>query len=49
MVKGDYTYYFEFVGWYIDTDLKYEVRPEDTFQYDVKLYPGYKINKVRNR
>ena len=49
MVKGDYTYYFEFVGWYLDTDLKYEVRPEDTFQYDVKLYPGYKINKVRNR
>ena len=49
MVKGDYTYYFEFVGWYLDTELKYEVRPEDTFQYDVKLYPGYKINKVRNR
>ena len=49
MVKGDYTYFFEFVGWYLDTDLKYEVRPEDTFQYDVKLYPGYKINKVRNR
>ena len=50
MVKGDYTYYFEFVGWYIDTDLKYEVRAnEDTFGYDIKLYPGYKINKVRNR
>ena len=50
MVKGDYTYYFEFVGWYLDTDLKYEVRAnEDTFGYDIKLYPGYKINKVRNR
>ena len=50
MVNGGYTYYFEFVGWYIDTDLKYEVRAnEDTFGYDIKLYPGYKINKVRSK
>ena len=50
MVKGGYTYYFEFVGWYIDTELKYEVRAnEDTFGYDIKLYPGYKINKVRSK
>ena len=50
MEKGGYTYYFEFVGWYIDTDLKYEVRAnEDTFGYDIKLYPGYKINKVRSK
>ena len=50
MEKEGYTYYFEFVGWYIDTELKYEVRAnEDTFGYDIKLYPGYKINKVRSK
>jgi hypothetical protein len=44
--NSDYCYY-EFDAWCVDEALLYEVRPEDSFRFDIRLYPRYKvINKV---
>lgn len=41
-----YIYYFEFAGWFVDTELKYRVKPDEKYDYDVAFYPGYYITKV---
>lgn len=41
--RRDYTYEFE--GWYIDTELKFKIDPEEKIKYDLILYPGYKVTK----
>jgi hypothetical protein len=44
--KGE-QYYFEFVGWFIDADFKYIVRPDDKFDYDMQLYPAFYITRTK--
>lgn len=36
-------YTYEFEGWYIDVELKYQVREDEKVRYDLILYPGYSV------
>lgn len=47
----NYNYYLIFEGWYVDEDLQYKAELEDDqfgeeYDYDIRLYPGYKVIKV---
>lgn len=38
---------YKFDAWCVDEALLYPVIPEDSFRFDIRLYPRYKvINKV---
>lgn len=39
-------YVFSFVGWYVDENFKYGVLLDETYNYDLRLYPGYILEKV---
>lgn len=39
-------YIFTFVGWYVDENFKYGVLLDETYNYDIRLYPGYTLEKV---
>lgn len=36
-------YRFDFAGWYVDENLKYEVLYEESYDYDIRLYPAYTV------
>ena len=40
----EYTY--SFVGWFVDENFKYGVLLDETYNYDIRLYPGYVLEKV---
>ncbi len=46
---GTYTYYYEFIGWYVDKANLYPVEEGSTFDYDVRLYAGYRITVIQTK
>lgn len=46
--EGDiiYEYHLEFDGWFVDKQLQWRAQEDETFSYDVRLYPGYRITKT---
>ena len=34
---------YDFAGWYVDENLKYEVLYEESYDYDIRLYPAYTV------
>ena len=45
---GSNTYFAKFAGWYVDEQLQYEVLYDDTYNYDIRLYPAYYIIRGSN-
>lgn len=43
----NFTYAFEFDGWYLDKDLKYKFIEGTDLECDISLYAGYKITKTQ--
>ena len=39
-------YVYSFIGWYVDENFKYGVLLDETYNYDIKLYPGYRLEKI---
>ena len=39
-------YKITFIGWFVDAELKYEVLYEEEYNYDIVLYPAYRIEVV---
>ncbi|MCL2630959.1 MAG: hypothetical protein FWD49_05510 [Firmicutes bacterium] len=41
--KDNYYLVFVFCAWFIDIDFKYIAREEDTYRYDMRLYPAFYV------
>ncbi len=39
-------YIYTFIGWYVDENFKYPVLLDETYNYDIRLYPGYRLERV---
>ena len=39
-------YKITFIGWFVDAELKYEVLYDEEYNYDIVLYPAYRIEVV---
>ena len=37
------SYDVEFIGWFVDPELKYEVLYDEEYNYDIVVYPAYSI------
>ncbi len=46
VTKGGTTYIYRFIGWFVDENFKYRVNLDEAYNYDVRLYPAYKVEKV---
>ena len=44
--KGSTTYRYTFIGWYVDENFQYLVDAEEEINYDIRLYPGYRMEIV---
>ena len=44
--KGSTTYRYTFIGWYVDENFQYLVDAEEEIDYDIRLYPGYRMEIV---
>ena len=44
--KGSNTYRYTFIGWYVDENFLYLVDSEEEIDYDIRLYPGYRMEIV---
>lgn len=44
--KGSTTYKYTFIGWYVDENFQYLVDAEEEINYDIRLYPGYRMEIV---
>ena len=44
--KGSTTYRYTFIGWYVDENFLYLVDSEEEIDYDIRLYPGYRMEIV---
>lgn len=42
--KDNVTYTFTFIGWFVDENYKYRVNLDEAYNYDLRLYPGYRID-----
>ncbi len=40
-------YRFDFRGWYVDENLQYEVLYDETYNYDIRLYPAFTVYAIR--
>ncbi|MBR2350173.1 MAG: hypothetical protein IKA77_06085 [Clostridia bacterium] len=40
------TYIYTFVGWYVDEKFKYPVLLDEEYDYDIRLYPAYRLEYV---
>lgn len=40
------TFRFVFEGWFVDEFLQYEVLYEEEYNYDIRLYPAYSVEKI---
>ena len=47
--SGDivFVYKYEFVGWYLDKDAKYEFDEDDEVDINLKVYAGYNVTKTK--
>lgn len=47
--SGDivFVYKYEFVGWYLDKDAKYEFDEEDEVDINMNIYAGYNVTKTK--
>lgn len=36
-------YYYEFAGWFVDNECKWLVDDDEEFDYDVRIYAGYRV------
>ncbi len=48
-IQGEYTYYLEFIGWYIDKANLYPAEADTTYDYDIRLYAGYRVTIIKNK
>lgn len=46
--KTYYTYTYEFIGWYLDAANLYPALADVTYDYNIRLYAGYRITVVKN-
>ena len=44
--KGSTTYRYTFIGWYVDENFQYLVDAEEEINYDIRLYPGYRMEII---
>lgn len=44
-VNGNTTYTYTFIGWYVDENFKYPVLLDEAYNYDIRLYPCYRLEK----
>lgn len=44
--KGTTTYKYTFIGWYVDENFQYLIDSEEEIDYDIRLYPGYRMEIV---
>lgn len=44
-VSGNVTYTYTFIGWYVDENFKYPVLLDEAYNYDIRLYPGYMLER----
>ena len=44
--KGSTTYRYTFIGWYVDENFQYLIDSEEEIDYDIRLYPGYRMEIV---
>ncbi len=44
-VNGNTTYTYTFIGWYVDENFKYPVLLDEEYNYDIRLYPCYRLEK----
>ena len=42
----NYTYTYEFKGWFLDEKCKYLFNPKDDIDFDIIVYAGYKVTKA---
>jgi hypothetical protein len=49
-VTANYTVVYTFVGWFIDTNMEYQVDPGFAITFDMMLYPGFsaQITRLQN-
>ena len=40
-------YTYKFIGWYVDENFKYGVLLDEAYNYDIRLYPGYALEIVK--
>lgn len=45
-VNGNVTYVYTFIGWYVDSNFKYPVLLDETYNYDIRLYPAYRVERI---
>ncbi len=45
----DAKYTYKFIGWYVDENFKYGVLLDETYNYDIRLYPGYVLERVEKK
>lgn len=45
--NGQFTYSYEFVGWFLDEKCQYQFFAGDTISFDLQLYAGYNIKKEK--
>lgn len=44
VTKDDTKYTYTFIGWYVDQNFKYRVDLDEAYNYDLRLYPAYRID-----
>ena len=44
--KGSTTYRYTFIGWYVDENFRYLIDSEEEIDYDIRLYPGYRMEII---
>lgn len=44
--KGSTTYRYTFIGWYVDENFQYLIDSEEEIDYDIRLYPGYRMEII---
>lgn len=46
VTKGGHTYTYTFIGWFVDENFKYRVNLDDAYNYDLRLYPAYRVERI---
>lgn len=46
IIIEDTKYIYTFIGWYVDERFEYPVLLEENYEYNIRLYPAYRLEKV---
>ena len=46
IMKGGAEYTYTFYGWYVDENFQYRVNLDEEIDYDIRLYPCYRMSKT---